>query len=424
MNYEETLEYLYTSTPVFQHHGAPAYKPGLDTSIALDDYLGRPHRSYRTIHVGGTNGKGTVCHTLAAILQEAGYRVGLFTSPHLIDFRERIRVNGEMIGKNYVADFTERHRSFFEPLKPSFFELTSAMAFEYFRSEKVDVALIEVGLGGRLDSTNIITPIVSVVTSISMDHAQLLGHTLQEIAGEKAGIIKPGVPVVVGEMPDEAVYEVFRRKAQEANAPFFRAADCDGSEKTLGLQLSPVQVLNERTIFSVLHVLADGRLAPLPFHAIAGGFGKVTERTGLHGRWEIISRKPFTVLDTGHNEGAWAFLAAQIEAASQSHHCKRLILLTGFSEDKDIDAILDHMPQRAHYIFTQASLRRALPAEVLATKARARNLQGDVCPSVGEALRLLKQIVAEDDFVFIGGSNFVVADALSYLSGNNLYVTT
>ncbi|MDR2809093.1 MAG: bifunctional folylpolyglutamate synthase/dihydrofolate synthase [Tannerellaceae bacterium] len=418
MNYEDTLTYLYTSTPVFQHHGASAYKPGLDTSIILDDYLGNPHRSYHSIHVGGTNGKGTVCHTLAAILQEAGYRVGLFTSPHLVDFRERIRVNGEMISKDYVVDFTESHRSFFEPLKPSFFELTSAMAFAYFRSEKVDFAVIEVGLGGRLDSTNIITPILSVITSISLDHMQFLGNTLQEIAYEKAGIIKPGVPVVIGDMPDESVYEVFKRKAEEANAPLFRAADPGGLEKAAKLRFSPVQQLNAQTILSALHVLAGELATPLPIHAITGGFKQVTERTGLHGRWEVVSRRPFIVLDTGHNEGAWRFLSAQIEAAYRSRLCKRLFLLIGFSEDKDIDAILALMPQTAHYIFTQASLRRALPAETLAMKARTRNLEGSVCPSVGEALRLLKQIVTEDDFVFIGGSNFIVADILPFFYDN------
>ena len=416
MNYEETLAYLYTSAPVFQHDGAPAYKPGLGTSIALDNYLGNPHRSYRSIHVGGTNGKGTVCHTLAAILGEAGYRTALYTSPHLVDFRERIRVNGEMIGKDDVVDFTERHRAFFEPLKPSFFELSSAMAFDYFRSEKVDFAIIEVGLGGRLDSTNIITPLVSAITSISMDHTQFLGHTLTEIAGEKAGIIKPGVPVVIGEMPDEAVYEVIKRKAGEAGAPLLRAAERIGAEKTPELPLSPIQRLNVQTVLSVLHLLEDGHIPPLPVHAIAGGFGKVSERTGLRGRWEVISRKPFIVLDTGHNEGAWRFLSAQIEASFRSKHCRRMILVTGFSEDKDLDPILSHMPQTARYIFTQASLRRALPAETLAAKARARNLEGDVRPSVAEALQLLEQIVGEDDFVFIGGSNFVVADALSYFA--------
>jgi dihydrofolate synthase/folylpolyglutamate synthase len=415
MNYEETVDYLYSSTPVFEHTGAAAYKPGLDTAIALDNYLCNPHRSYRSIHVGGTNGKGTVCHTLAAILQEAGYRVGLFTSPHLVDFRERIRVNGMMISKSYVVEFVAKHRTFFESLKPSFFELTSAMAFAYFRSEKVDFALVEVGLGGRLDSTNIITPILSIVTSISPDHTQLLGHTLPEIACEKAGIIKPGVPVVVGNMPDEAVYEVFEQKADEANAPLYRSAGQDVPE----LQLSFAQSLNVQTILSALDLLDAGHLAtPLPFRAIADGFAKVSEQTGLRGRWEIISRKPFIVLDVGHNEGAWRFLSAQIEAAHRSRQCRQLILLTGFSADKDVDAILDHMPRTACYIFTQASLRRALPAEALAMKARVRNLEGSVCPSVPQALRLLKQLATEDDFVFIGGSHFVVAEALTYLSEN------
>jgi dihydrofolate synthase/folylpolyglutamate synthase len=419
MNYEETINYLYTSTPVFQHDGAQAYKPGLHTSMALDDYLGNPHRAYRTIHVGGTNGKGSACHTLAAILQAAGYRTGLYTSPHLTDFRERIRVNGEMISKSHVTDFVARHRPFFEPLKPSFFEITTAMAFDCFRAEKADIAVIEVGLGGRLDSTNIITPVVSAITSISIDHAQLLGNTLQEIAREKAGIIKPGVPVVTGTMPDETVYEVFERKAAEVNAPLFRAEYTDTeAEAVAGFRISPVQRLNAQTVMTVLRVLAGKLAAPLPFPAITGGFERVTELTHLRGRWEIVRRKPFTVIDTGHNEGAWNFLFTQIEEAYRSNHCKRLILLTGFSEDKDINPILDRMPRTAHYIFTQASPRRALPAETLAAKARERNLEGDVCPTVPDALRLLEQIAREDDFIFIGGSNFIAADALQYLSGN------
>ena len=420
MTYEETLTYLYSSAPVFQHDGAPAYKPGLNTAIALDNYLGNPHRAYHTIHVGGTNGKGSVCHTLAAILRQAGYRTGLYTSPHLTDFRERIRVGGEMAGKNFVVDFTERHRPFFEPLKPSFFELTTAMALEYFRSEKVDIAVVEVGLGGRLDSTNIITPAVSVITSISMDHTQFLGHTLEDIAHEKAGIIKPGVPVVAGTMPGEAIYEIFARKAAALGAPFFRAADGKDAEKISKLRLSPVQRLNAQTILTVLQQL-DGRHVALPPQAIAEGFRRVGELTGLRGRWEIISKKPFTVLDTGHNEAAWRFLSTQIATTFGRQHCKRLFLLIGFSEDKDIDPILTHLPPTAHYLFTQASLRRALPAETLAAKARARNLQGDVCPTVAEALRRLKQIVTEEDFILIGGSNFVVADALHYLSEHPLH---
>ncbi|MDR1557428.1 MAG: bifunctional folylpolyglutamate synthase/dihydrofolate synthase [Tannerellaceae bacterium] len=415
MDYEQTLHYLYTRTPVFQHIGAPAYKPGLDTSIALDNYSGNPHRAYRCLHVGGTNGKGSVCHTLAAILRQAGYRVGLYTSPHLKDFRERIRVDGKMIDPEYVTGFVERSRSFSETLQPSFFELTSAMAFEYFRAQKVDFAVIEVGLGGRLDSTNIITPLVSVVTNISLDHTQFLGKTTKEIAYEKAGIIKPGVPFVVGDTTDEGVYEVFRRKAEEMHAPLFRADK--EIRKLPELCLSPVQALNVRTILAVLQLLSDQSVA-LPFQAVEEGFRRVSELTGLRGRWEIVSRKPFTVLDTGHNEGAWNFLPSQIALAYRNNHCRRLILMTGFSEDKDIDLILDRMPPNAYYLFTQASLPRALPAANLAAKARTRNLKGEVCPTVAEAFRILKQIAAEDDFVFIGGSNFIVADALHCLDNH------
>jgi dihydrofolate synthase/folylpolyglutamate synthase len=421
MNYEQTLHYLFNSTPVFQHSGAPAYKPGLDTSITLDNYFGKPHRAYRCIHVGGTNGKGSVCHTLAAVLQLAGYRVGLYTSPHLNDFRERIRVNGEMIDRAFVTDFVERSRSLAETLRPSFFELTSTMAFEYFRSREVDFAVIEVGLGGRLDSTNIISPILSVVTNISLDHTQLLGNTPEAIAYEKAGIIKPGIPAVLGDTADEAVYRVFKQKAEEVQAPLFRA---DRDALTLEAPepgLSPVQRLNVRTILTALQLLAGRKHIALPPQAVEEGFRRVGELTGLRGRWEIIGRKPLVVLDTGHNEGAWRFLPAQIDRACQSHRCRRQILLVGFSADKDVDAILGRMPQRAYYLFTQASLSRALPAGELALKARAHKLEGETCPSVAEGLRRLKRMAAADDFVLIGGSNFVVADALECLDNSTLY---
>lgn len=301
MTYEETLHYLYTSIPVFQHSGASAYKPGLGTSIALDDYLGNPHKAYKTIHVAGTNGKGSVSHLLAAILRQSGFKVGLYTSPHLVDFRERIRVNGKKISQDYVVDFVERHRSFFEPLHPSFFELTSSMAFEYFRDQQVDYAVIEVGLGGRLDSTNIITPILSIITNISLDHTQFLGDTEEKIAAEKAGIIKKGVPVLLGEAEKRSVFDLFQNEARKAGAPFHYALSMGMLEGTGGLSMvhwkfpsveygevigelaGEVQQANAITVFSALHLLREKCGVDILPEAVHEGFGHVTQLTGLMG---------------------------------------------------------------------------------------------------------------------------------------------
>ncbi len=429
MTYNETLSYLFTSTPVFQHSGAAAYKPGLETSIALDNHFNNPHKSYKTIHVGGTNGKGSVCHLLAAILQKSGYKVGLYTSPHLVDFRERIRVNGEMISKEYVVEFVEKHKSFFEPLEPSFFELTSTMAFDYFRHENVDVAVIEVGLGGRLDSTNIITPMVSVITSISKDHTQFLGDTLGEIAFEKAGIIKPGIPVVIGAMNNNKVVEdVIIKKAKELKAPLFNPIDEEVmieeahlSEKgewyynsadygqLFGELNGLIQYNNAQTVLCVLRVLAVLGM-DIPREAVRDGFEHVVEITGLQGRWQEVLFAPYTVLDTGHNTGAWKYLTIQIEAEAQSR--PNLYMIIGLSNDKDIDEILEEMPKNATYLFTQASVDRALPAGVLAMRAQAIGLQGDVYETVEDAIYHVLKIAGDEDMVFIGGSNFVVADAL------------
>jgi dihydrofolate synthase/folylpolyglutamate synthase len=430
MTYEETLHYLYTSTPVFEHTGASAYKPGLGTSLALDNYLGKPHTYYNTIHVGGTNGKGSVCHLLAAILQSAGYKVGLYTSPHLVDYRERIRVNGEMISEEYVVDFVEKHRVFFEPLHPSFFELTSTMAFDYFRSQKVDFAIIEVGLGGRLDSTNIITPILSVITSISKDHTQLLGETLGEIAYEKAGIIKPGVPVVIGEMDDDIVVDVFIKKAEEMNAPLF----CAGEEEMMtgdakewyydtadygqlfGQLTGFSQIANTLTVLCVLRVL-DELDIEISREAVRNGFEHVVELTGLQGRWQEVLPAPYTIVDTGHNPGAWKHLNLQLTMCTVSR--RRLYMVIGLSGDKDIDGILQEMPIRAFYLFTQASTGRALPANVLAAHGKSAGLVGEAYDTVAGAVRHVMTMAGENDMVFIGGSNFVVAEALPLFNEKN-----
>jgi dihydrofolate synthase/folylpolyglutamate synthase len=437
MTYEETLHYLYTSTPVFEHTGASAYKPGLATTLALDDHLGNPHIYYDTIHVGGTNGKGSVSHLLAAILQSAGYRVGLYTSPHLVDYRERIRVDGEMIPKEYIVDFVEKHRAFFEPLHPSFFELTSAMAFDYFRFQEVDIAIIEVGLGGRLDSTNIITPILSVITSISEDHTQLLGETLGEIADEKAGIIKPGVPVIIGAIPEDVITDVFIKKADEMEASLYYA----GSENLLvgeahlveekewyydttdygqlfGQLTGLTQVANTLTVLCVLRVLANLYIdIDIPREAVRNGFEHVVELTGLQGRWQEVLPAPYTIVDTGHNPDAWRFLNFQIKTCIVSR--RNLYMVIGLSADKDIDSILQEMPKFGFYLFTQASTGRALPAGVLAARGKSVGLLGVACDTVADAVRQAMRVAGENDMVFIGGSNFVVAEALPLFNEKN-----
>jgi dihydrofolate synthase/folylpolyglutamate synthase len=441
MTYEETLHYLYTSTPVFEHSGASAYKPGLKTSLVLDNYLLNPHSSYDIIHVGGTNGKGSVCHLLAAIFQSAGYKVGLYTSPHLVDYRERIRVDGQMIPREYVVEFVDKHRAFFEPLHPSFFELTSAMAFDYFRSQEVELAIIEVGLGGRLDSTNIVTPILSVITNVSKDHTQLLGDTLSKIASEKAGIIKPRVPVVIGEMGElgeEISDELFFEKAVDIGAPIYYAEeenlmdegyclvsrerrrewhyDTEDYGSLYGQLTGFSQIENTRTVLCALRALSENGMA-IPREAVKSGFKHVVELTGLQGRWQEVRSAPYTVLDTGHNTGAWKCLTPQIKSCLKpSFH---LYMVIGLSGDKDIDGILQEMPKRAFYLFTQASTGRALPAGELAERAISIGLSGRTYNTVAEAVCQAMTTAGENDMVFIGGSNFVVAEALPLFDEKN-----
>lgn len=429
MTYEDTLHYLYTSIPVFQHSGASAYKPGLDTSIALDNHLGNPHKSYKTIHVAGTNGKGSVSHLLAAILQQSGYKVGLYTSPHLVDFRERIRVNGSMITKEYVTDFVERYRSFFEPLHPSFFELTSTMAFDYFRSEKVDIAIIEAGLGGRLDSTNIITPVLSIITNISLDHTQLLGDTEEKIAAEKAGIIKKHVPVLLGEAKKESVLNVFAGTAEANDAPFYFAQNMDllneshmlydregwyFDTKEYGILLGELggmaQGVNGQTVIGALKLLIKQGLK-IPLKAIREGFGRVTELTGLMGRWQKLNENPTVYCDTGHNVGGWQHLSSYLNNQIIPKY-KHLYMVVGMVNDKDIDGVLSMMPHDASYFFTQASVERAMPAGEFEAKAIAHGLSGIVCNTVKEAVQEALSRADKDDMIFIGGSTFVVADAI------------
>ena len=424
MTYGETVTYLYNCAPPFQQVGGAAYKEGLSTTIALDNHLGNPHRKFRTIHVAGTNGKGSTSHTIAAILQESGYKVGLYTSPHLIDFRERMRVNGVMAPKEYVVEFVGKHKAFFEPLSPSFFELTTAMAFNWFAEQEVDVAVIEVGLGGRLDCTNIITPELSIITNISPDHTQFLGNTVKEIAAEKAGIIKSGIPVVIGETTAET-RRIFASKADEMNAPIFFAEDkelltsatpCGSGYMyntnrygTINGELGGYcQEKNARTILCAIDRLQHQGFV-ITAEAVRKGFTDVTTLTGLMGRWQTIGENPRTVCDAGHNIGGIEYVARQLEA----QECKTLRVVFGMVSDKDITAVLAMMPRKATYYFTQASIKRAMPAEELQKKAAAYGLHGHHYPSVTEALRTAKDESGCNDFIFVGGSCFIVADLLA-----------
>lgn len=409
MNYKDTLDYLYNSAPLFQQIGAGAYKEGLENTWALDEHFGHPHRSFRSIHIAGTNGKGSCSHTLAAILQEAGYKVGLYTSPHLIDFRERIRVNGQPVPEAYVIRFVEEERAFFEPLHPSFFELTTAMAFRYFAEEKVDVAVVEVGLGGRLDCTNIIRPDLCIITNISLDHVQFLGDTLEKIAGEKAGIIKPGIPVVIGETTPET-RPVFQKKAEEVGAPIHFAEEevkevhPDWEYELKGLY----QEKNRRTLWAALPLLQEGGYQ-ISESDIQAGFAHVVELTGLMGRWQKLQEHPTVICDTGHNVGGIQYIAEQL----RRQVFRRLHIVIGMVNDKDVRGVLALLPREATYYFTQASVKRALPAGQLARLAAEAGLQGTCYPDVPSAVRAAQKESLPEDFIFVGGSSFIVADLLA-----------
>lgn len=423
MQYKEALDFLYTQIPMFQRIGADAYKPGLETSLKLSEVFGNPHRSFKSVHVAGTNGKGSTSHTLAAILQQAGYRVGLYTSPHLIDFRERMRVNGEMISEDEVVDFVERYKALGLSISPSFFELTMVMAFEFFKRRNVDMAIIEVGLGGRLDSTNIIMPELSVITNISFDHIQFLGDTLEKIASEKAGIIKPGIPVVIGESRG-SVRKVFSDRAAGMNSPVTYADDCplySSAEEDGGMLVyrdtpygtirgelaGEYQKKNTSTVLNAVGVLKSQGWR-IPDEAVVGGFANVCSLTELMGRWMKVGSDPLVICDTGHNAGGWEYLSRQIAACPGHKH-----LVIGFVNDKDIRHILELMPRDATYYFTRASVERALSPEILADEAKKAGLRGSCYATVDEAYNAAVDASAHDDTVFVGGSTFVVADFLA-----------
>lgn len=429
MTYKETIEYLYNAAPMFQNIGAGAYKEGLGNSLALDEHFGHPHKAYRTIHVAGTNGKGSVSHTLAAVLQSAGYHVGLYTSPHLQDFRERIRVDGVMIPQERVVQFVEDERAFFEPLHPSFFELTTALAFKYFQEKNVDVAVIEVGMGGRLDCTNIITPVLSIITNISKDHTQFLGKSFTDIAREKAGIIKKNVPVVIGETNGRYnVKKLFLQKAREAGSPITIAEEKGVVQQTEELPSGTrtyrtlhwgfiegglgglCQVKNTATILIALQTLISIGFKIGSSH-VKNGFKHVTTLTGLQGRWQVLQQEPFIVCDTGHNPGGFDYLVKQISRQTYD----RLHIVFGMVADKDVRSVVNFLPKGAAYYFTQSSVKRSMPADELAAIAAKAGLKGNIYTSVDRAFAAAKTNAGPADFIFVGGSSYVVADLLKTL---------
>lgn len=425
MNYKETVDYLYQATPCYQNQGGDAYKPGLERMQQMCEAIGNPQRYIRTIHVGGTNGKGSTTSLIASVLTTAGYKVGLFTSPHLVDFRERIRINGEMISEEEVVSFVERTRPLIESVGPSFFEYTTLMAFEHFHTHEVDYAVIEVGLGGRLDSTNVILPKLSIITNISLDHTQYLGNTLEAIASEKAGIIKEGVQAVIGNAGG-SVRELFERVADERHAPITFCED----EHTIkqydelhpGMRLDTVdyglietplsgdaQLENVHTVLTALRILDDKVLdTPLTHEEVARGFAELYKLSGLRGRWETISTDPRIVCDTAHNPAGIAVVAHQLEEESYDH----LYIIVGMSADKDIDTNLALLPSSARYYFCTTASQRTLPAEELQQRAEAIGLRGRAYPSVEEALREVVALANAGDLIFVGGSNFIVAELL------------
>jgi dihydrofolate synthase / folylpolyglutamate synthase len=429
MTYPEVLDYMYKQLPMFHRIGQSAYKANLDNATELDNYFGKPHRNYITVHVAGTNGKGSVSHMLASILQKAGYKTGLFTSPHLKDFRERIRVNGEMITEEDVIRFIENHREILDSIKPSFFEMTSALAFQYFSDAKADIAVIEVGLGGRLDSTNIITPALSIITNIGFDHMELLGDTLDKIAKEKAGIMKKNVPVIIGEYHQET-WPVFEQVEHSLDSPLtlaekeynveYSSLTTDakqvftiykgGQTAYQDLKIDLLGFYQRKNICTVLTAIDRLKTSciDIPEKAIYEALAQVVPTTGLQGRWQILGNHPLIVCDTGHNKDGIHWVTEQIKTVPY----QQLHMVIGFVKDKDVASILRQLPREATYYFTQANIPRALDAGELKEMAVTFGLLGNMFTTVQEALDAAKENAAKDDFIFVGGSTFVVAEVV------------
>lgn len=428
MIYHQTIEYLYSRTPMFQNVGNKAYKEGLSNTVILDNMTGHPHKLFKSIHIAGTNGKGSVSHTIAGILQSTGLKVGLYTSPHLVDFRERIRINGQPIDQNFVVKFIEDYKDVIEDIKPSFFEITTALAFSYFAEREVDIAVIETGLGGRLDCTNIIKPILSVITNIGFDHTALLGSTLEQIATEKAGIIKPKTPVVIGEYTPETK-GVFETKANETGSQIIyaqdnnlilseenRSIDCV-YYKTKDLYIKSelagyCQNKNANTILHAAYKLQELGLK-ITDNDILKGFANIIETTGLRGRWQKVSSHPLIVCDTAHNSHGIKYIAQQLENYSDRKEYSNIRIVVGMVKDKDISTALALLPKNAKYYFTQASVERSATAAEIQKIGLSLGLHGNTYNTVPQAIAAARAEASPNDFIFVGGSTFVVADLLS-----------
>ena len=406
MNYPDTIQWLYTQLPMYQRQGKQAFKKDLANIIAFDKYMGQASRKFKSIHVAGTNGKGSVSHFLASILQESGYKTGLYTSPHLTDFRERIRINGQMIRKNCVINFVKRYQKFFDKHRLSFFEMTVGMAFEHFAKKKVDIAVIETGLGGRLDSTNIIYPELSIITNIGLDHTNMLGNTLTKIAEEKAGIIKQNTPVVIGRKQAET-YPVFEQIACQKNAPLIYAEYFKTNRYESGLK-GNYQQENIRTVMAAVNELRQ-RSWQIPESAIKAGLKNVVKNTGLRGRWDILQTKPLIIADTAHNQDG---ITAVMKQLSETPH-KNLHMVLSFVNDKDLDHILPLFPKNAQYYFSKAQIPRALDENILQQKAAEYGLKGQSFQNIKQAYQAAKQAAYPDDLIFVGGSTFTVAEVLN-----------
>jgi len=429
MTYKETIEYLYSQLPMFHREGKIAYKANLDNIKKFTEALGSPQNKFKSIHVAGTNGKGSVCHMLASILQEAGYKTGLFTSPHLIDFRERIRINGIMVPEEYIIAFVKENMNLLDKIQPSFFEMTAAMAFDYFEKEKIDIAVLETGLGGRLDATNIVNPVVTAITNISSDHTDILGETLEQIAGEKAGIIKPNIAVIIGESIPET-RQVFVEKAKQSNSKLIFAEEnyslenssisypdkqfisikrptVNKSQKyTLDL-LGNYQTKNLITVLSIVDELRNSGIS-IEEKALFAGLERTIQNTGLMGRWQILARRPFIVADTGHNEEGLKAVVKQLKKTP----CKKLHIIYGMVKDKNVKKALSVLPKNAIYYFTKASIPRALDEQILLKEGKMMYLSGKSFPTVKDALETARKQAQSDDCIYIGGSTFVVGEAI------------
>jgi len=426
MNYSQTIEYLFNSLPMFQRIGGAAYKANLDNTIKLMDITNNPYRNFKTIHIAGTNGKGSVSHSLASIFQTYGLKTGLYTSPHLKDFRERIKINGKMISQQYVVDFVDKHKIAFDEIKPSFFEMTVALAFDYFSNQKVDIAIIETGMGGRLDSTNVITPLLSVITNIGLDHTQFLGNSLAEIATEKAGIIKNKIPIIIGESNPETD-SVFINKANLQNSEIIFSDKLYTAEKlpnssVFELECSILngnrkicltttlagnyQLKNMTTLVSVIDLLNKNKIFNISDNCIKNGIKNVIINTDLRGRWQKLNDKPLAICDTGHNTHGIKYVIEQINSINFS----KLHFVIGMVNDKDIDTVLSMLPTDAEYYFCKAKIERGMDAELLLKKSAKYNLEGKCYASVEIAYKTALKNAKNDDLVFVGGSTFTVAE--------------